>query len=360
MEENLIDQVLNEILGKKNNSSNTKTIQAPLSTSSSNDVNAGLFRPNYQREKAKNRIGSSWENIVANKVNISNNNTRISNIEISNISPNTESMIKDLFCTKSTKGNELHKLTIPSFPPYSGSNKQTVSNNATSKVLTYEFSPLRQANTFARNNTFGFVIPNIEASLRSQMGIPDSLCSIGVISSLDNAAISVLAVDEGIKMTDSRIVSIDISQGSLAGMSSGSYIVIASKDVANVTKAVEITLDAIELYSKDIHQFEQGQVGAFYTARASFALNEAFSAPLDQAFAILTASPAALGIMMADTALKTANVNIVKFLGPSAQLAFANQVWLMITGEASPVKNALEAGRDAGIAAIKKGGGIIG
>ena len=69
----------------------------------------------------------------------------------------------------------------------------------------------------------------------------------------------------------------------------------------------------------------------------------------NQAFAFLAGAPAAIGLFMADTAVKAANVEIVDYKTPNNGTSYTNEVILAFSGEASDVKSALLAAREVGL-----------
>ena len=94
-----------------------------------------------------------------------------------------------------------------------------------------------------------------------------------------------------------------------------------------------------------------------YTARASQALNKAFGAPLGKAFGISVGAPAAIGVLMADTAVKTANVEVVSYASPGNGTSFSNEVILTISGDSGAVRQAIIAARAVGIKLLEAMGG---
>ena len=55
-----------------------------------------------------------------------------------------------------------------------------------------------------------------------------------------------------------------------------------------------------------------------YTARAGEALVTAFGTPEGKAFGLIVGAPAAIGVVMADTAVKSTNVDVVDYRSPSS------------------------------------------
>ena len=70
---------------------------------------------------------------------------------------------------------------------------------------------------------------------------------------------------------------------------------------------------------------------------------------MHQAFGFLCGSPAAIGLVMADRALKSADVEIVSYMTPSIGTSHSNEVILAVTGDASAVKEAVLTAREIGL-----------
>ncbi|ABB15915.1 putative propanediol utilization protein pduB [Carboxydothermus hydrogenoformans Z-2901] len=198
-------------------------------------------------------------------------------------------------------------------------------------------------------NTVGYVIPNLEPGLSQYLQANRSLRAIGVISSRVGAAAQIMAADEAVKKTNSELIRLELARDELGGPGHGVFALFGAEDVADVIRAVEIALKATEEYYQNIKNTPAGKIETHYTARAAAALNKAFGAPLNQAFGIIIGAPAGVGLLMSDTALKTAHVTMVSFWGPSVVQAFANEVWFTVTGDSAAVKNALEAAREVGL-----------
>ena len=79
-----------------------------------------------------------------------------------------------------------------------------------------------------------------------------------------------------------------------------------------------------------------------YTARASYALNKYFNAPLGRP-GDWWGCPAGIGLMMSDVAVKAANVEIVMHASPAYNTSHTNEFMIMITGDSGAVKQAVMA-----------------
>lgn len=213
---------------------------------------------------------------------------------------------------------------------------------------------------FAPGGTVGLVIPNLDRKIKELMKITDEPGAIGIISSRVGSASQLFAVDDGIKKTNSKVVSIQFARDGQGGPGHGIYIVLASKDVADVQRAVEISLGYINDNFSQIEQAEVGKVETHYTARAADALAHAFGAHPNRAFGLLSGAPAGIGLIMSDVAVKTAGVEPTYYTGPASESAFTNEVWLGFAGDSAAVKNALEAAKAVGLSLIKDYSSLLG
>ena len=92
-------------------------------------------------------------------------------------------------------------------------------------------------------------------------------------------------------------------------------LAVFGAEVSDARRAVEITLGAMSWTFGDIWANEVGFCELQYTARASYALNKYFNAPLGRAWGLVV-GPAGIGLMMSDVAVKAANVEIVMHASP--------------------------------------------
>ena len=63
----------------------------------------------------------------------------------------------------------------------------------------------------------------------------------------------------------------------------------------------------------------------------------------------MAGSPAAIGLVMADTAMKAANVKIARYMTPSIGTSHSNEVIVALSGDASAVKESVLAARQIGL-----------
>lgn len=201
----------------------------------------------------------------------------------------------------------------------------------------------------AMGDTIGLVIANLDPQLHEYMKLDKKYRSIGFLSARTGGAPHVMAADEAVKATNTEVVSIEFARDTKGGAGHGATIVFAAEDVSDARRAVEITLDAVEKNFGNVYSNDAGHIELHYTARASFALEKGFNATIGKSFGIIVGAPAAIGLVMADTAVKTANVDIVTYASPDNGTAHSNEIIVTITGDSGAVKQALLAAQDVGL-----------
>ena len=201
-------------------------------------------------------------------------------------------------------------------------------------------------------DTVGLVIPSIDVALRREMKLPDDVNALGVISSRTGAAGQICAVDEAIKNTNATLVSVELPRDTKGWGGHGNYIVMGGRDVSDVRQAVEIALELTYRNAGEVYINSAGHLEFAYSASAGEALNTAFSAPVGQAFGFMAGSPAAIGLVMADKALKSAGVTLIRYMTPDRGTSHSNEVIIAFTGDASAVKTAVLTAREVGLALL--------
>ena len=201
-------------------------------------------------------------------------------------------------------------------------------------------------------DTIGLVIPSIDATLRDEMNLPDDIRALGVISSRTGAAGQICAVDEAVKNTNASLVSVELPRDTKGWGGHGNYIVVGGRDVSDVRRAVEIALELTERNAGEVYINSAGHLEFAYSASAGEALNKAFGAPIGRAFGFMAGSPAAIGLVMADKALKSADVTLIKYMTPDRGTSHSNEVIIAFTGDAEAVKTAVLTARATGLELI--------
>lgn len=198
-------------------------------------------------------------------------------------------------------------------------------------------------------DTIGLVIPGIEPSLLDKMNLEKPYKSLGLISSRTGAAGQINAVDEAVKSTNTEVVSIELPRDTKGWGGHGCFIILGGDSVSDVRRAVDIALKYIEKYAGELYISQAGHLEFTYSACADQALNMAFDAPLGKPFGFFCGSPAAIGLVMADLALKSSPVELVKYMTPDNGTSHSNEVIAAVTGDADAVKNAVLTARDTGL-----------
>lgn len=198
-------------------------------------------------------------------------------------------------------------------------------------------------------DTIGLVIANVDPALHEAMGIDKKYRSIGIVGARTGAGPHIMAADEAVKATNTEILVIELPRDTKGGAGHGSLIIFGSEDVSDARRAVEVTLSSLEEKFGDVYANDAGHIEMQYTARASYAINKAFGAPLGKSFGLSVGAPAAIGVVMADTALKAANVEVLAYSSPAKGTSFSNECILAVCGDSGAVRQAIIAAREVGI-----------
>lgn len=198
-------------------------------------------------------------------------------------------------------------------------------------------------------DTIGLIIPGTDPSLLGKMGLKKPYRSLGLISSRTGAAGQINAVDEAVKSTNTEVVSIELPRDTKGWGGHGCFIILGGDNVSDARRAVEISLEYIEKYAGELYISQAGHLEFTYSACADSALSMAFGAPVGRPFGFFCGSPAAIGLVMADLAVKSSPVEIVRYMTPDRGTSHSNEVIVAVTGEASAVENAVLTARETGL-----------
>ncbi|MGL6200133.1 MAG: propanediol utilization microcompartment protein PduB [Lachnospiraceae bacterium] len=199
----------------------------------------------------------------------------------------------------------------------------------------------------AAGDTIGLLIAGVDPQLKGVIDL-GRFRSLGIIGSRMGADPQIMAADEAIKSTNSEIISVEYPRDTRCGAGRGSLIYIGAEDVSDARRAVEIALANTEKYFGDVYRNQAGHLEFQYTARASYCLEKAYGAPLGKAFGLVTGAPAAIGTVLADVAVKAANIEIVEYRSPARKNSNSNEVVLAFSGDSGAVRQAVQAARDTG------------
>ena len=199
-------------------------------------------------------------------------------------------------------------------------------------------------------DTIGLVIANVDQQLLDAMKLKKYYRSIGIIGARTGAGPHIMAADEAVKATNTEIVSIELPRDTKGGAGHGNLIIFGGEDVSDVRRAVEVTLGEVNRTFGDVYANEAGHIELQYTARASHAIETAFGAEVGRAFGLIVGAPAAIGVVMADTAVKSATVDVVGYASPgNGGTSHSNEVILFISGDSGAVRQAVVSAREIGL-----------
>ena len=198
-------------------------------------------------------------------------------------------------------------------------------------------------------DTIGLVISGINEDLLKTMNIGTRYRALGLFSSRTGAAGQLTAIDDAVKATNTEVLSIDFPRDTKGWGGHGNYVVLGGQDISDVRHAIQLSLDLTNKYAGELYISESGHLEFAFSASAGSVLTKAFSAEPEQAFGFMAGSPAAIGLVMADTAMKASAVNITCYMTPSIGTSHSNEVILGISGDASAVKAAVLEARQVGL-----------
>ena len=126
-------------------------------------------------------------------------------------------------------------------------------------------------------------------------------------------------------------------------------IIFGAEEVSDARRAIEVALKDLQRTFGDVYGNEAGHIELQYTARASFACEKAFGAPVGKAFGLTVGAPAGIGVIMVDAAIKAADVNLIGYMGPTTGLSYTNEVVGTFSGDAGAVRQAILTAREVGV-----------
>ncbi|MEE7594098.1 propanediol utilization microcompartment protein PduB, partial [Escherichia coli] len=110
------------------------------------------------------------------------------------------------------------------------------------------------------------------------------------------------------KANNTEVVSIELRRDTKGGAGHVSLIVLGGNDMSDVKRGIEVALKELDRTFGDVYGNEAGHIELQYTARASYALEKEFRAPLGRACGIFVGAPSSVGVLLADTALQSPTV----------------------------------------------------
>lgn len=206
----------------------------------------------------------------------------------------------------------------------------------------------------AMGHTIGLVIANLDYSVHEMLKIDPKYRSIGIIADRVGAGPQIFAADEAVKATNTEAVIIECPRDTEGGAGHGCLIVFGAEDVSDARRAVEVGLSFVEKQFGDVYGNSAGHLEFQYTARASYCLEKAFGAVVGKAFGITVGAPSGIGIVLADTACKTATIDPIAIATPgNGGTSFSNEVNFFFSGDSGAVRQAIIGAREVGKQLLK-------
>jgi len=198
-------------------------------------------------------------------------------------------------------------------------------------------------------DTIGMVIPSVDPLLLDQLHVSKKYPVLGILSARSGAGPHIMAIDEAVKQTNTEVIDVELPRDTKGGAGHGSLIIVGGNDPSDARQAINVALDNLSRTFGDVYNSPAGHLEFQFTARASGCCNFAFGAPEGKAYGLICGAPAGIGVVMADTAVKTASVNVLSFASPEHGTSFSNEGMVHISGESGAVRQAVMAGREVGL-----------
>ena len=197
--------------------------------------------------------------------------------------------------------------------------------------------------------TIGLILPGMDPALARVMGLGDYR-AIGFIGSRVGFAPHAFALDEAVKSTNTEVLKAESPRDGIGGCGTSAYFIIGGANVADTRRCVEMTLSLMSKYYGGIWINDYGHLDMQWSPRASQCLQLSFGAEPGEAVGLINGGPAPVGAVLADVAVKAAEVEIVNYTSCANGLDFAygNEVTTTITGDSEAVRQAVRATIDPG------------
>lgn len=208
-------------------------------------------------------------------------------------------------------------------------------------------------------DTIGLVIANLDEQIHEKLGIDPKIRSLGIISSRAGAGPQAMGADEAMKSSNVELIKVEMARDTKGGAGHGISIILGAQDVSDARRAVEVILKAFDWSWGDQYVNDAGHCEVQFTARAGKLLEAAFAAEEGKAWGLICGAPMGVGLLMADRAAKSADIEIKTVLTPSIGTSHSNEFMIMFVGDSGAVKQAAIAGREAGIKALEVLGGPV-
>ena len=203
-------------------------------------------------------------------------------------------------------------------------------------------------------DTIGMVIAGVDETLMANMHVDNHYRALGILTARCGAAGQYVALDDAVKMTNTEVVSIELPLDAKTWGGHGCYCVIGADSVEDCTRAIQMALRLTDKYVGEVYMSDSGHLEFAYSASAGKVLEAGLQAEVGKAVGFMTGSPAGIGLVMADNALKASPVDLIYEMSPHhGTTHFSNEVMISFKGDAGNVWEALMAGRATGLDLLK-------
>lgn len=208
----------------------------------------------------------------------------------------------------------------------------------------------------AKGDTVGLVISNLSPEIKASLQTPWN--AIGILGGRTGAGVQGVAMDEAVKSTNTELISFYMPRDTKGGGGHGCLILVGANNPSDARRAVEIGLEHVNRLFSEVHICEVGHLELSYTPRAGEVLAQAFGAKPGQAFGLAAGCPGAVGIVMADAAIKSADIEVIDILTPAKGTSMTNEMILTMSGSAAAVRQAMLTAKATGLALLGAMGSV--
>ena len=193
----------------------------------------------------------------------------------------------------------------------------------------------------------GWVIPSLDPGIAGAMNIPGKYRSVGIITSRAAALSVCVAADEAVKVTNTHLAFLDMTTDPYGGGPRCAFLVLGAEDVSDARRAVQVTMNALPSTFGGMGIGESAGYDVHWSANPGEVLcHSYFGAVPGKAWGFLDGWPKAVGMIMADCAMKAASVQLVH-VHTSEENHWHNEYTCSVIGSSGDVLTAVRKAREA-------------
>lgn len=199
-------------------------------------------------------------------------------------------------------------------------------------------------------NTLGMVVPNVDPQLQEAMGIPKELRAVGIVSTRFGGLPPAIAGDQAAKMVNVKLVDFNAANDPTAQGAHGSTWIVGSEDVSDSRRWVELTIHNLRTWAYGgVAYNDNALYDIEYVSSAGPILTHPyFGGEYGKAWGAADFLPKAMGLVVCDQILKSANIECIKQYKPE-EVVLANEFAISFKGDSGAVKQACQRGRDVAV-----------